>query len=95
MGISPLPRRVKFDDYRGNVIDEVWVQEDYPNGDFRFFIQQIRWDNGSESIRFAYYTKPHGSGDSQWNFANRAPNIEAESLRELLRRARGRSWFRA
>ena len=94
MGITPLPRSVKFRNYIGEVIDEVWVQEDYEDTDYRFFIQQIRWSDGSESIRFAYYTKPHESSDDAWNYANRPPNIESDSLRELIRRARNRPWFR-
>jgi hypothetical protein len=94
MGISPLPRPAKFGDYIGEVIDEVWVQEDYPSGDYRFFIQRIHWQDGSDSIRFAYYMKPHGNDDSEWHFVNRAPNIEPEHLRELIRRARQNDWFR-
>jgi len=93
MGISPLPRRVKFKGYRGHVIDEVWIQEDFDDLDYRFFIQQIRWDDGEESIRIAYYTRPHGTDDTQWGFANRAPNIYPENLRELIRRAMQRNLF--
>ena len=94
MGISPLPRRVQFGDYIGEVLDEVWVQEDFEDTDYRFFIQQIRWFDGSETIRFAYYTRPHGSNENAWNYANRPPNIGENSLRRLLQLARDRPWFR-
>lgn len=94
MGISPLPRRVEFGDYVGQVIDEVRCQEDFEDTDCLFLIQQIRWSDGSETIRFAYYTKPHGSSEDKWNYANRPPNIGPDCLKELIRRARERPWFR-
>jgi len=94
MGISPLPRRVHFGNYIGEVIDEVWVQEDYEVTDYRFFMQQIRWSDGSESIRFAYYSKPHERDDDAWNYSNRPPNMKPSTLGELLRGAGSRRWFR-
>lgn len=94
MGISPLPRRAKYGNYVGQVIDEVRYQRDFSDHDCLFLIQHIKWRDGSETIRFAYYTKPHGASEDEWNYANRAPDMEPEVLRELIRRARTRLWFR-
>ena len=94
MGISPLPRPVKYGNYTGEVVDEVSYQRDYENTDCLFLVQHIRWSDGSESIRFAYYTKPHGSSEDEWGYANRSPDMEPDVLRELIRRARNRPWFR-
>jgi hypothetical protein len=94
MGISPLPRKVTFGQYVGEVIDEVRCERDFEDSDCMFLIQQIRWQDGSESIRFAYYTRPHGGDESQWNYANRPPNMESEVLEELINEARARPWFR-
>jgi hypothetical protein len=94
MGISPLPRHVEFGGYVGQVIDEVWAQEIYPSGDHKFFMQRIHWQDGTDSVRFTGYIKPHGSNDSEWRFVRTAPNIEPESLRELMRKARQNDWFR-
>lgn len=94
MGVLPLPRRVRYGDYVGKVIDEVSCQIDYENGDCLFLIQHIRWSDGSKSIRFTYYTKPHGAGEDEWAYANRAPDMEPSVLRELIRRARDKPWFR-
>ena len=93
MGISPLPRRVEMGEFVGRVTDEVSIQRDFENTDCLFLIQLVRWNDDSETIRFAYYTKPHGSDESQWNYANRPPNIEPDVLRELISRARRRPWF--
>lgn len=94
MGISPLPRRAKYGNYIGQVIDEVKYQRDYEISDCLLLIQRIKWRDGSESIRFAYYTKPHGSSEDEWNYANRAPDMQPEVLRELIGRARNKPWFR-
>jgi hypothetical protein len=94
MGISPLPRKAKFGDHIGKVMDEVSIRDDSRSNDYRFFIQQIHWKDGTESIRFAYYKKPHGSGESSWRFARSAPSLELKPLRKLIRKARQKSWFR-
>lgn len=94
MGISPLPRRAQYGNYVGQVIDEVSCRRDYENTDCLFLIQHIRWSDGSESIRFAYYTKPHRSSEDKWGYANRSPDMEPDVLRELINRARNRPWFR-
>jgi hypothetical protein len=94
MGISPLPRKAKFGDHVGKVIDEVGIRDNSESADFLFLIQQICWKDGTESIRFAYYKKPRGSSKSSWRFANRAPSLELKPLKELMKEARRRDWFR-
>lgn len=94
MGISPLPRKVKFGMLVGEVIDEVSCQRDFESVDCLFLIQQIRWSDDYDTIRFAYYTKPHGSSEEEWGYANRPPNMEPGALKELIRKAKGKSWFK-
>ena len=95
MGISPLPRRTEMGGYVGEVIDEVMVEREYQDGDFAFLIQKIKWGtNGdSETIRFAYYKKPHGTDESQYGYANRAPSLDPDALKELIKKAKRKPWF--
>jgi len=92
MGISPLPRRVKMGEYLGEVTHEVMVEREYQDGDFAFLIQRINWGD-SETIRFAYYKKPHGTDNSKYFFVNRAPSIDPDAVKELIERARREPWF--
>jgi hypothetical protein len=95
MGISPLPRRVEMGEYVGEVIDEVMVERAYQDGDFAFLIQRIRWGSGdgSETIRFAYYQKTHGTNENQYFFVNRSPSIDPDAVAELIKKAKKKPWF--
>lgn len=94
MGISPLPRKVKYGNYTGKVIDEVRSQRDHEINDAVFMIQLIQWPDEEKTIRFAYYTKPHGTSDDEYGYANRAPDMYPDVLRELIKKARTKPWFR-
>jgi len=94
MGLSPLPRKVRFGSHIGEIIDEVSCRRDFTRKDCLFLIQNVRWSDGSETVRFAYYTKPHGTSEGEWGYANRPPNMEPKVLRELIKKARAKPWFR-
>lgn len=96
MTISDLPRKVKMENAKGRVIDQVSVLREFKEEGYDncFQIQQIIWQDGSESIRFAYYKKPHGSDKSEWMFTNRPPNIEHNTLQELFIKAKKKNWFK-
>jgi len=59
MGISHLPRKVEWTErdgktkFKGKVVDEVYVDEEFDRGDYRKMIQ-IETENGEKVIRFAY-----------------------------------------
>lgn len=66
--IRKLPRIVRFierdgkTEFRGKVIDERYVDEEYPWGDFRKLVQVIKKDTGGDKfVRFYYYKKDHGA----------------------------------
>ena len=76
---------------RGKVVDYVKAIENYPDRDFLDLIELIRWEDGSQGIRFCYYVRKHG--ESKWRFANRPLSIGADKLAELLRKAKMKKWF--
>jgi hypothetical protein len=63
----------------GRIVDEVWadptinISPSRPStgvddwGDYSFFAQRIKWDNGSYSIRFGYYRRR--AGEDCWEFS--------------------------
>ncbi len=85
-----------MEDAKGNVIDQVSILREFKEKGYDncFQIQQIKWQDGTESIRFAYYKKLHGSDESRWRFTNRPPNIEHDILQELLKKAKKKDWFK-
>ena len=96
--IQPIPRPVTMKkpgrvNY-GEVIDEVMVSERYSDEDFEDFIQLIRWQDGSETIRICYYVRSHDAGEDAWTFSNRPLSIGIQKLKELLAKASKRDWFK-
>jgi hypothetical protein len=98
MGISPLPRPVRYKErgvvYTGNVIDEVQLLEETEDMDYLDLIQLIRWDDGHYGIRFCYYIKPHGTSDDEWLFANRPLSLSKKALSDLFKKAKVKRWFK-
>lgn len=79
-------KRTKF---RGKVIDEVRVKEEFEFGDYCKMIQCIERDNGERVIRFGYYVKPHGSDDSRYIWGSQNTLIVTqENARKLFNEAK-------
>jgi len=100
MGIAPLPRPVNYKlrevIFRGTILDEVEVFEEAPevNLDYLSLIQHVEWEDGTHGIRFCYYFKPHEASDDAWRFANRPLTISVDALKELMKKALNKRWFR-
>jgi hypothetical protein len=62
-------------------------------GDYSFASQLIRWDNGTHTIRLAYYRRR--TGEDHWEFASQMTvNSDPETIKALLERTLEQSsWF--
>ena len=90
----------------GTIIDEVWADPDLNNapphkdcdgqcwGDYSFCSQLIRWDDGTEVIRLAYYRRR--CGEDFWEFAAQmTPTAEPEIIKVWFNRTLAKdAWFR-
>jgi len=82
----------------GLVEDEVWVLDlegdpGAPWGEYSFFAQRIRWEEGGYSIRLGYYRKR--MGEKHWEFGSQTTvNSNPKTIRKLLEDTLGRrDWF--
>jgi hypothetical protein len=90
----------------GTIIDEVWADPDLNDapphkdcdgqcwGDYSFCSQLIRWDDGTEVIRLAYYRRR--CGEDFWEFAAQmTPTAEPEIIKVWFNRTLAKdAWFR-
>ena len=100
MGISPLPRKVEWTErdgktkFKGKVVDEVYVDEEFDWGDYRKMIQLIETENGEKIIRFAYYIKNHGAPEKEFAFGSQNTLVlKQENARKLFEEARKKGFF--
>jgi hypothetical protein len=89
----------------GTIDDEVWADpsiNDAPArtsdgsndwGDYSFCSQLIRWDDGSQSVRLAYYRRR--AGEDHWEFASQMTvNSDPPTIKALLQRTLAKEeWF--
>jgi hypothetical protein len=82
----------------GVVEAEVWVPDlegdpGAPWGEYCFFAQRIRWEDGSYSIRLGYYRRR--TGEKHWEFGSQTTvNSNPQTIRKLLEDTLGRQdWF--
>jgi hypothetical protein len=99
LSFSTIGKRVEYGNkgspFKGTVEDEVSLRENDLGGrDFLDLIQYVLWQDGTYGIRFCYYYRYHGSGDSAWRFSNRPLSTSPEELRKLLGKASKKLWFR-
>jgi len=99
MGIKKLPRKAEWRErdnntmFRGTVVDEVSVVEEFDFGDYCKMVQLIETENGNV-IRFGYYIKPHGSPDSEYTWGSQTTLVvRPENARKLLDEANKRGFF--
>ncbi|MBI1821156.1 MAG: hypothetical protein HY036_01760 [Nitrospirae bacterium] len=90
---------------RGTIVDEVWadpeINKKLPRparnnqdwGDYSFCSQHIKWDDGSYSIRLAYYRRR--AGEDHWEYASQMTvNSEWRTIKSLLEKTLGqKQWF--
>ena len=62
-------------------------------GDYAFCSQLIKWQDGTYSIRLAYYRRRHG--EDWWEFGSQMTvNSDRQTVRQLLERTLARAeWF--
>ena len=89
----------------GRVVEEVWGEpvpgtaEDpgadsaHHWGEYCFFSQLIKWDNGKTSIRLGYFRRR--KGERHWEFAGQQTiNSDPRTIESLLRKTlEQKSWF--
>jgi len=89
----------------GIIEDEVWQDEtlnsspsralgsDHDWGDYSFFAQLIRWDDGDYSIRLGYYRRR--CGEDWWEFAGQTTiSSDCLTIKSLLEKTLARTeWF--
>jgi hypothetical protein len=89
----------------GTIIDEVWAYPEVNDasarasegahdwGDYSFCSQLIRWDDGADSIRLAYYRRR--AGEDHWEFASQMTvNSDPPTIKVLLERTLAKQkWF--
>ena len=99
MGIKKLPRKAEWRErdnnavFRGTVVDEVSIVEEFNFGDYCKKIQLIETENGNV-IRFGYYIKPHGSPDSEYMWGSQTTLVvRPENARNLLDEAQKKGFF--
>jgi len=89
----------------GKVVDEVWVtpeinrthprpptgKEDW--GDYSFCAQLIKWNDGTHSIRLAYYRRR--AGEDFWEFASQTTVVsDWRTIKTLCEKTLGKAnWF--
>jgi hypothetical protein len=92
---------------QGTIIDEVWQNLEANRqpararvgamdwGDYSFCSQLIRWDDGSLSVRLAYYRRR--AGQDHWEYASQMTvNAEPAIIKSLLEKTLARTdWFDA
>ena len=100
MGIKELPREAKWRErdkktwFKGRVLKEVIIEEEYEFGDYSKRIQLIESDKGEKVIRFAYYVKSHGSDDSEYGYGSQQTLVvRQENARKLFDEANKRGFF--
>jgi hypothetical protein len=100
MGIKPCPKRATWvernrsDKFKGTVVDEVAIREDFEWGDYHKVIQMIKSDEGHKLVRFGYYWKPHGSVEKNFRWGSQnTPVLRQENARQLIEEARKRGFF--
>ena len=98
-------RRGGDDATYGVIEDEVWADpaiNDSPFrscegkddwGDYSFFAQLIRWDDGERHIRLGYYRRR--SGEDEWKFAGQTTvSSTCATIQSLLEKTLARKdWF--
>lgn len=89
----------------GTIIDEVWAYPEVNDsatrssrgtddwGDYSFCSQLIRWDDGTHSIRLAYYRRR--AGEDHWEYASQMTvDADPETIKTLLERTLAKdNWF--
>lgn len=89
----------------GTIIDEVWAYPEVNDspartsggyddwGDYSFCSQLIRWDDGTHSIRLAYYRRR--AGEDHWEYASQMTvSSDPQTIKTLLERTLAKvSWF--
>lgn len=82
MSIRPCPKAVTYTERdgrtvsKGEVSKEVMLDDEYPWGDFKKVLQELRF-NGRKGvfIRFGYYVKDHNAPDSEYRWAGQTSAI--------------------
>jgi len=89
----------------GSIVDEVWAypevndmparQSEGPHnwGDYSFASQLIGWQDGTHSIRLAYYRRR--AGEDHWEFASQMTvNADPPTIKALLQKTLAKQeWF--
>jgi hypothetical protein len=103
---APNDVRAKGGDYiRGEIIDEIWADETINTspakkefdlhdwGDYSFFAQLIKWDEGGYNLRMGYYRRR--AGEDWWEFAGQTTiSGEPNGLKSLLEKTLAKKeWF--
>lgn len=90
----------------GVILDEVWelekegapearhLPEHHGWGEYCFFSQLIKWDNGHHSVRIGYYRRRRG--EPNWTFGSQTTvSADPPTIRKLLQRTLAkRGWLR-
>ena len=91
---------------RGFIIDEVWAKPEVNHspkinnnikrswGNYSFCSQLIKWEDGSHSIRLAYYRRR--VGENYWEFAGQTTiTSEPSTIKKLLVKTLAKKeWFK-
>jgi len=90
----PRPFQYKRWGLKGEVIDQVEYLELFPTMDFLNVIQLIKLKDGTEMIRFGYYTRPHGSKE-KWRYGSQMTlTMEKNTLKKMFKKALNKKWFK-
>lgn len=76
------------------VIDQVRCLERTPDREYMRVFELVKWKDGTEDVRFGYYSREKGEGPNDWEKRSLHTNMEARSLVTLLKRAKKRRKFR-
>lgn len=57
------------------------------HGDYAVRVELIEWEGGKKAIRFAYYRRDRGGGDSDWNWGSQttwtfSPSITTRQIEQ-------------
>lgn len=103
---SPNDVHAKGGGYKsGEIIDEIWANEEVNKnavrdvahvhdwGDYSFFSQLIKWDEGGHDIRLGYYRRR--AGEDWWEFAGQTTiSGQPNEIKPLLEKTLSKiEWF--
>ena len=81
--ITPSGKKIK-----GKIVAQERVFEKGDHGEYTVVIELLEFEDERNELRFGYYSRKRGSGDNDWNWAQRAAVMSPETFKKLLKNAK-------